>query len=415
MTATGADRALAQAPLPDASLPPAVAKLLAAGGPAKALAAKGIAPLKPAEFLVALYQLAFDADPAVRAAAEAAPASLPDKVVAGPLGEALPPDVLHFVAVRLPATRTLPLEKILYNRGAADETFVALAGRLEERELEIVAGNEDRILRCPAILEALYGNRHARMSSVNRLVELCARNGVRVDGIPGFDEVARSIAADGGAATAAADAAFSAALSTASGGTVEVPDASDDELVADADADDDDEVELTADAEVVEDELGAEAEIEETRPPAPAARATKPPGGPLLDFSRLKLHEKIRLATLGNEYCRAHLVRDPNRVVALAAIRSPKVTDAEIVRTAANRQVCEEVIRYIAGQRDLVKNYAVRMSLVNNPKTPLALSLRFLSSLNAEDVKAVSRSKNVPTALSTAARRLVATRGSRAR
>ena len=69
-------------------------------------------------------------------------------------------------------------------------------GRLRERELEVMFQNEARILRCPAILEALYFNPQARMSSLNRAIELCARNGVRVEGIPSFDEVAKSIAQD---------------------------------------------------------------------------------------------------------------------------------------------------------------------------------------------------------------------------
>ena len=71
-------------------------------------------------------------------------------------------------------------------------------------------------------------------------------------------------------------------------------------------------------------------------------------------------------------------MRDPNRMVAMAAIRSPRITDSEIVKAASNRSVCEEVIRYIANQRDLTKNYQVKLSLVQNPKCPVALSLKFL-------------------------------------
>jgi hypothetical protein len=94
----------------------------------------------------------------------------------------------------------------------------------------------------------------------------------------------------------------------------------------------------------------------------------------------------------------------------MAAIRSPRITDAEIIGAAASRTVSEDVVRYIANQRDYVKLYQVRQSLVQNPKCPLALSLRFLATLHADDVKAISRSKNVPGALSTAARRLIQTR-----
>jgi hypothetical protein len=83
------------------------------------------------------------------------------------------------------------------------------------------------------------------------------------------------------------------------------------------------------------------------------------------------------------------------------------------VRAAGNRQVCEDVIRYIANQRDFVKLYTVKHSLVTNPKCPIGFSLRLLPHLHAEDVKSLARSKNVPSALATAARKLVQVRGLR--
>jgi hypothetical protein len=149
--------------------------------------------------------------------------------------------------------------------------------------------------------------------------------------------------------------------------------------------------------------------------------ATKEPGkekeprektrkSPIIDFGKLKLHEKIRLATLGNAYCRSNLIRDSNKMVAMAAVRSPLITDSEIVRAAGNRQIAEDVIRYIANQRDFTKMYQVKLNLTYNPKCPLAFSLRFLNTLHGEDVKALSKSKQVPSALTVAARKLVQTR-----
>jgi hypothetical protein len=348
--------------LPADLLPMAVQKVMTSPSGAKLMAARGIAPLKPADLVVAIYQLAFDADASVKAAAEAAPTSLPDKVLSAPLAESLPPPVIHFFAIRLAPTRVEPLERILYNQVTADETFVRLAARLGERELEIIVQNESRLLRSPTIVYQLFMNKQARMSSVNRAIELCARHAVRVEGIPSFDEVVRSIADDPTATDpAVVDQAFGAVLQAAE---TLAPDAS-------------------------------EAEPDE------AKRKTV-----FIDFLKLKLHEKIRLASLGNAYCRANLIRDSNRVVAMAVIRSPLITDSEVVRAAGNRQICEDVIRYIANQRDFTKLYPVKLSLVNNPKCPLALTLRLLNFLHPEDLKAVARSKNVPSALATAAKKL---------
>ena len=360
------------APLLIEGLPPAVQKLVASPAAAKLMAAKGIAPLRPVELLVAMYQLSFDGDAAVKAAAEAGAGALPDKVLVQPLGEALPPMVLHFFAERIAVTRVEALEKILTNQVTADATFVRLAGRVGERETEIIVQNESRLLRCPAIVQALFMNKQARMSSVNRAIELCARNNVRVDGIPAFDEIAKSIHDDPTAVDpAVADPGFEHLLQ---------------------------QVSAVADEEVEEEVTGADGKKERTRK------------SPIIDFSKLKLHEKIRLATLGNAYCRSNLIRDSNKMVALAVIRSPLITDTEVVRAAGNRQIGEDVIRYIANQRDYTKMYQVRLNLSQNPKCPLGFSLRFLSSLHAEDLKALSKSKNIPSALAVAARKLVQTR-----
>src|SRR5215207_994184 len=111
-------------PLPVAQLSPAIQKLLAGPTPMKAMAAKGIAPLRPAELVTAIFQLSFDAEPSVRAAADTGAVSLPDKVLAPALAEPLPPEVLQFFAGKLPPERTEPLEKILYNPATGDASFV---------------------------------------------------------------------------------------------------------------------------------------------------------------------------------------------------------------------------------------------------------------------------------------------------
>ena len=363
-------------PLPAAGLSPAVARLVGGATPAKLMAVRGMAPVRPAELLVAIYQLSFDAEPAVRTAAEAAPASFPDNVINPPLGEALPAPLLHFFAARLPDQRTAALERILYNPVAADETFLMLACRLDESLLEIISQNEVRLLRCPAIVEALFFNKRARMSSVNRAVELCARNGVRLQGIPGFDEIVSAIRQDPGATDGAVtDERFQAALTAAEA------------------------------ASVTDEESGQSEELfDEELPPEEKQRAI---GMSFIKFDHLKIFEKIRLATIGNAYCRKMLVRDANKLVAMTVIRSPQITDMEIQRIAGSTNVCDDVIRYIANSRGCSKDYSVKLALVSNPKCPLGSSLRFLAYLHPGDLRNISRSKNVPGTLATAAKKLL--------
>ena len=366
--------------LAGADLPKAVAALAAGAPPAKLMAVRGMSPMRPAEFLIAVYQLSFDADAGVKSGAEAAPANLPDKIVLGPLGDPLPPQVLHFFAERLPIARHQAIEKILFNRATADETFVLLGKRLDEVGLEIIFQNEVRLLRCPALVEALYFNKHARMSSVSRALELCARNGIRLDGIPAYAEIASAIMADpNAAAPSAADDAFAAVLTLPDAAALALAAASHD---------------------------GGNG----TSGPEAAPEEKKKVSSSFIKFDELKIFEKIRLATIGNAYCRSVLIRDSNRLVAMSVVRSPAITDGEIVAAAANRAVCDDVIRFISNSREYTKDYAVKQALVNNPKCPLASSLRLLSFLRPDDLKSISRSRNIPGALATAAKKLLQTR-----
>jgi hypothetical protein len=364
-------------PLAGPALPKAVSALAAGAVPAKLMVVRGMAPMRPVEFLIAVYQLSFDPEAAVRSGAEAAPENLPEKIVLGPLGEALPPQVLHFFAERLPVSRRQALEKILFNQATADETFVLLGKRLEEGGLEIIFQNEVRLLRCPALVEALYFNKHARMSSVSRALELCARHGVRLDGIPAYAEMATAIMADpNAAAPSAADDAFAAVLTEANAPAVPAD----------------------ASPEGSKDDAAGESE------------SKRKPSASFIKFDELKIFEKIRLATIGNAYCRQVLIRDSNRLVAMSVVRSPAITDGEILAAAANRAVSDDVIRFIANSREHTKDYAVKQALVNNPKCPLASSLRLLNFLRPDDLKGVSRSRNIPGALATAAKKLLQTR-----
>ena len=70
-------------------------------------------------------------------------------------------------------------------------------------------------------------------------------------------------------------------------------------------------------------------------------------------------------------------------------------------------QVADDVIRIISRSKDMVRSYAVKLALVQNPKTPLQTSMRFLTLLRESDVRAISKSKNVPQAVSNQAKRLI--------
>lgn len=205
-----------------AALSPAAVKALTPG-PGRMIAARGMLPLpRPGELATVLYQIAAT-DPALAATAQATVDGLPDKVVAGALADAtVDGRVLAWLVPRVTKSPAL-VEALILAPAVADATIVALAERATAAQVDTIVANEQRLLRCPDIIAALYGNANARMSTVDRAVELAARAGVRVAGISAWDELARLVtSAPAGASAATDDAAFAQALA----GVATVADAS---------------------------------------------------------------------------------------------------------------------------------------------------------------------------------------------
>ena len=128
----------------------------------------------------------------------------------------------------------------------------------------------------------------------------------------------------------------------------------------------------------------------------------------LQQLAGMSVPEKVRAAIKGTREMRTILIRDPNKLVALAVLSSPKVNDSEIESYARMTSVGEDVLRTIGKTRAWVKNYVVVHALVKNAKTPIALSLNLLNRLTESDVRRISTDRNVPEPLRIAARKKLA-------
>jgi len=117
----------------------------------------------------------------------------------------------------------------------------------------------------------------------------------------------------------------------------------------------------------------------------------------------MTVSEKLDLARKASKEARTILIRDSNKLVQLAVVNSPKITESEIVAIAANRQVTEDVLREIGMNREWLRNYQVRLALVNNPKTPLTIAMAQVTYLNQRDLGLLAKSKGVPRPLVIAA------------
>jgi hypothetical protein len=124
-------------------------------------------------------------------------------------------------------------------------------------------------------------------------------------------------------------------------------------------------------------------------------------------LAKMGFSERLKAAVKGSREMRAMLIRDPNKMISAAVLSSPKLTEPEIEAYSRMASLSEEVLRIIASNRAWTKSYNVVIGLIKNPKTPLALSLNFLSRLNTRDMSQLSVDRNVPEALRIAARKKV--------
>ncbi|SPF36758.1 conserved hypothetical protein [Candidatus Sulfotelmatobacter kueseliae] len=115
----------------------------------------------------------------------------------------------------------------------------------------------------------------------------------------------------------------------------------------------------------------------------------------LQKINALDVKGRIQLALKGNKEERSILIRDGTKVVALAVLDAPKLSDGEVEQIASQKNVLEAVLRQIPLKRRFVKNYIVVRNLVANPRTPIDLGLGLMKYLLAQDLKNLSANKEV--------------------
>ncbi len=127
-------------------------------------------------------------------------------------------------------------------------------------------------------------------------------------------------------------------------------------------------------------------------------------------LAKMTVAQRVQFAIKGGSEARRTLIRDSNKVVQRAVLQSPRLTDQEVEAFAAMSSLTDEILRLIAGNRVFRKNYTVVRNLINNPKSPLDITLHMLPMLNAIDLKRLTTNKNVPETLRTTAMKLQRTR-----
>ncbi len=115
----------------------------------------------------------------------------------------------------------------------------------------------------------------------------------------------------------------------------------------------------------------------------------------LQKIAKLDIRGRITLAMRGSKEDRSILIRDSTKLVAVAVLESPKITEGEVEAIALQKNVLESVLRAIPMKRRFAKNYSITRNLVQNPRTPLDLSLGLMKNLLIHDLKNLSGNKEV--------------------
>jgi hypothetical protein len=333
-------------------LPPNLRKHVdpAAPVPLRMMGAKSLVPLSPSDMLGALFILTHDADAGVRETAAKTAASLPDRILGGALrDEGVPPPVLGYF-LTLHKGKEAYAEMLVLNASTPDDAVAQVARECSQRIAEIIGQNQLRLLRHEDIVRGLCANLNASAALLDSVCDFAVRSGLHLPDVPQMQ--------------AARVRVFGPEVAA------QPPDPG-----------------PTA-AEVIRElEMGDE----EAPPLEDGKKLTL-----TQRIMKMSISEKIKLATLGNKEARTQLMRDSNKLVAVAVIRSPRITDGEVLAAAANRAVNDDVLRVIMNNREWTKKYPVKLALVKNPKTPLTISMKFLNTLRESEVKDLTRDKNVP-------------------
>ena len=330
------------------------------------MAARGALPLPPGELATVLFALSHDPDDEVKQTARESLEGLPESVAESVVSGDTPPAVLAYLAHAWKDDGPR-MERLALNAATDDRTFAFLATLPHRRVVDIAAQNQQRLLRSPEIVDALGENPLTGRATIDRILSFL-----------GIDKPAAEVSeepdADLPPAEELTDEAAASALRA---------------LLGD---------DASAFASELVDDLDGELDPEQQ-------------GNLYALVQQMNVMQKIKLARMGNKEARGLLVRDRNKLIATAAIRSPKITDNEIEGYARARNVSDDVLRTIAMNREWTRNYQVKLGLATNPKCPINQAIKFINYLQERDLRSIMKSKDVPSVVAVHARRLLQKKG----
>ena len=391
---------------------PVVQAIVAGTAPqgARMAAARGLLPLDQADMLEALVALRESDNADIVSAAEETLASQePEALLGVAISSEIAPSVLGYLAARPNLSYEIH-EAVTLNARTPDEAIALLAGASSDGKLlELISVNQQRLIRAPAIIEAIINN-PARTSEAERRVRETRREFFEKE--RGAQQVAEELRARGQNAAAefietvesvGADESFTIDDAWIIAQHIEVSDVEiDDSWLAlerlEELFEETDEQRIANIERIINDTRKEGKEVEPERISL------------IRRVMTMTVKDRVKLGMKGDREARSILIRDSNRVVAQAVIHNPRITDQEVESIAAMRTVSDEVLRTIAMNRAWARSYPIILNVARNPRTPIPTAINILSRIHTKDLQHISQNRNVSEAVRRQAYRLVATR-----
>ena len=332
----------------------------------KVAVAKAALPLPPEILVEAQVILVRDSDPEVQAAAIEALRATPDEDLGILLeNKNLAADVLEYCAVFLKDKPVL-LEKIIINSTTPNRAIAAVAPSVSQSLAELIISNQVRLIEEPGIIAALRQNPNLSPGNRQRLEE------IEHDflGSPAF--LLKAPAAP--TAEAAPEPLLPPEVEEAEAQAESVPSKAEEEYIQEIAGGDPEKLTLYQ------------------------------------KISRLTVSGKVKVALLGKREERGLLIRDSNRLVAVAVMCSPKLTETEVEIFSQLRSVPDEVLRLIGTSQIFTKNYRICLNLIKNPKAPSRVTLPLMNRLTTMDLKLLLRERSIPAPIIQQAKRMISKR-----
>lgn len=326
--------------------PPLVEQVLSGSSPElQLLAAEGLLPLPPAQVIPIQVFLARGPDAFVATRATASLRGLDPRVAATFLAQDASPEILSYFAET--SEHPSVVEAIVRRRDVPPPLLADLAERLEPDLQEILLLRQDVIVEHPDILQRLEANPRVSSYTLRRIAEY------REHLLPRAPVEEAAVETEEGPSAAEVAAAIDAARALPASG-----------------------------------EVDEQTGLSETQ-----VRA-------------LPLAVRLRLSRGASRALRSILIRDNNSLVAVSVMQNNAFSDQEVEHVARNRSVIVDVLEFIAARREWTRKYPIMLALVQNPRTPVAISVRLLPSIGVRDLRVLAKDKNVSDVVRSGASRL---------